>query len=107
MCIRDSTYYVEIYFSNFDPFLRMLACQYYTLPCEFVCYEDGFSSYVIDYLREDRAAINRHPEGQKIRDKVESVFPVSYTHLDVYKRQVYALGLVVFRRNRNRVMQKI
>ena len=70
----ELTYYVEIYFSNFDPFLRMLACQYYTLPCEFVCYEDGFSSYVIDYLREDRAAINRHPEGQKIRDKVESVF---------------------------------
>ena len=70
----ELTYYVEIYFSNFDPFLRMLACQYYTLPCEFVCYEDGFSSYVIDYLREDRAAINRHPEGQKIRYKVESVF---------------------------------
>ena len=69
----ELTYYVEIYFSNFDPFLRMLACQYYALPCEFVCYEDGFSSYVIDYLREDRAPINRHPEGQKIRDKVESV----------------------------------
>lgn len=63
--------YRAVYFSNFDPFTRMLACRYYHQPCTFIWYEDGFSSYVIDYLREDRAPINRHPEGRKIRDKVE------------------------------------
>ena len=51
--------YEEIYFANFDPFLRMLAGLYYDSPCECIWYEDGFSSYVIDYLREDRALINR------------------------------------------------
>lgn len=65
--------YEEIYFANFDPFLRMLAGLYYDSPCECIWYEDGFSSYVIDYLREDRALINRHPEGIKIREKVKSV----------------------------------
>ncbi len=65
--------YGAVYFSNFDPFTRMLACHYYTQPCAFIWYENGFSSYVIDYLREDRAAINQHPEGRKIRDKVECV----------------------------------
>ena len=62
--------YTAIYFANFDPFVRMLACHFYDRPCAFIWYEDGFSSYVIDYLRKDRAAINRHPEGGKIRDKV-------------------------------------
>lgn len=65
--------YTGVYFANFDPFVRMLACRFYDRPCPFYWYEDGFSSYVIDYLREDRALINRHTEGQKIRDKVESV----------------------------------
>ncbi len=65
--------YAAVYFANFDPFLRMLACLYYDRPCAFIWYEDGFSSYVIDYLREDRAPINRHPQGGKIRDKVECV----------------------------------
>ena len=50
--------YEEIYFANFDPFLRILASLYYDSPCECIWYEDGFSSYVIDYLREDRALIN-------------------------------------------------
>ena len=53
--------YTAIYFANFDPFVRMLACHFYDRPCAFIWYEDGFSSYVIDYLREDRAPINRHP----------------------------------------------
>ena len=65
--------YSEIYFSNFDPFARLLACWYYPLPCSFFWYEDGFSTYVIDYLRENRAPINRHPEGTKIRDKLAGV----------------------------------
>ena len=65
--------YSEICFSNFDTFVRMLACKYYDAPCCFTWYEDGFSSYVIDYLRENRAAVNRHPEGRKIRDKVTQV----------------------------------
>lgn len=63
--------YSEVYFSNFDIFTRMLACRYYDNSCEFILYEDGFSTYVIDYLREDRALVNRHPEGGKIREKVK------------------------------------
>ena len=65
--------YSQVYFANFDPFTRMLACRYYYDDCGFMWYEDGFSSYVIDYLREDRAPINRHAEGRKIRDKVRAV----------------------------------
>ncbi len=65
--------YEQVYLANFDLFARLLACWYYTRPCEFIGYEDGFSSYVIDYLREDRAAANRHPEGRKIKDKVERI----------------------------------
>ena len=65
--------YSQIYFSNYDLFVRMLACLYYHSPCEFLCYEDGFSSYVIDFLHPDRAPINRHAEGRKIKDKVKRV----------------------------------
>lgn len=65
--------YSQIYFSNYDLFIRMLACRYYHSPCEFLCYEDGFSSYVIDFLRSDRALVNRHAEGRKIKDKVKRV----------------------------------
>lgn len=65
--------YSEVYFSNFDPFIRLLACWFYRQPCAFFCYEDGFSSYVIDALREDRAPINRHPEGRRIREKLAGV----------------------------------
>ena len=35
--------YEEIYFANFDPFLRMLAGLYYDRPCECIWSEDGFS----------------------------------------------------------------
>ncbi len=66
--------YVQVYFANFDLFTRILASWYYLQPCEFVWYEDGFSSYVIDYLRQERAPINRHPEGARIREKVERVY---------------------------------
>lgn len=69
----ELTAYDQIYFSNFDIFARMLACVYDERPCEFICYEDGFSSYVIDYLRIDRAAVNRCPAGRKIHDKVSAV----------------------------------
>lgn len=62
--------YSQIYFSNFDLFTRLLAGWFYTSPCEFLWYEDGFSSYVIDFLREERAAVNRHAEGKKIREKL-------------------------------------
>ena len=72
--------YSQVYFANFDLFTRMLACWYYTRPCEFIGYEDGFSSYVIDYLREDRAAINRHSDGRKIGDKI-SVMLLYEPHL--------------------------
>lgn len=63
--------YDTVYFSNFDPFTRMLACHFFTHPCRFIWYEDGFSTYVIDYLRENRAAINRHRDGIKIREKLD------------------------------------
>ena len=65
--------YDAVYFANFDTFVRMLAYRLYEQPCRFICYEDGFSSYVINFLREDRAAINRHPDGIKIKDKLECV----------------------------------
>lgn len=65
--------YKQVYFSNYDTFTRMLACRYYETKCEFICFEDGFSTYVIDYLRDDRAAVNRHPEGGKIREMVKEV----------------------------------
>lgn len=65
--------YDQVFFANFDIFTRMLACWFYHRPCRFIWFEDGFSSYVIDYLREDRAAVNRHTEARKIGDKVEQV----------------------------------
>lgn len=63
--------YEKVYFANFDTFTRMLACRLGPA-CEFVWYEDGFSSYVIHYLREDRAAVNRHPKGSAIADRVRT-----------------------------------
>lgn len=65
--------YGQVYFANFDLFTRLLACRFYEDDCEFLWFEDGFSSYVIDYLREDRAPVNRHPQGRKVKDKVERV----------------------------------
>ena len=61
--------YRAVYFSNFDMFTRMLAWRYREESCTFIGYEDGFSSYVIDYLREDRAPINRYIQGQAIGEK--------------------------------------
>lgn len=65
--------YDEIYFSNFDTFTRMLASQMYEEAPAFICYEDGFSTYVIDYLREERAAVNQTEAGTKIRELVKRV----------------------------------
>lgn len=65
--------YAKVYFANYDTFTRMLACRYYGQPCEFFCFEDGFSTYVIDYLHEGRAAVNRNAEGGKIRGMVKGV----------------------------------
>ena len=62
--------YTAVYFANFDPFARLLACWFSQESCRFFCYEDGFSAYVIDFLRGDRAPINRHPAGRKIQDKL-------------------------------------
>ena len=74
MCLDEELdAYEAVYFANFDLFTRMLACRFYDSPCAFIGFEDGFSSYVIDFLREDRAAVNRHPQGGKIRDKVEKM----------------------------------
>lgn len=51
--------YRQVIFPNFDWLSRLLACRYRQTP--FYWMEDGFSSYVIDFLRKDRAAVNRHP----------------------------------------------
>lgn len=62
--------YDAVYFGNFDMLIRLLACLYGDRPVGFFWYEDGFSSYVIDYLRESRAAVNRHPATRILRDKL-------------------------------------
>ncbi len=62
--------YEAVYFANFDTFSRMLACRLYERHPQFIWYEDGFSSYVIDYLKEDRAMVNRTEEGKKIGELV-------------------------------------
>ena len=62
--------YDAVYFGNFDMLIRMLACVYPERPYDFFWYEDGFSSYVIDYLRETRTAVNRHPATQILRDRL-------------------------------------
>ncbi len=65
--------YREIYFSNFDTFTRMLASRYYESSCSFICYEDGFSTYVIDFLKEGRAPVNSHPQGKLLGEKLQKV----------------------------------
>lgn len=62
--------YERIYFANYDTFTRMLACFFAESCCEFICFEDGFSTYVIDFLKEGRAAVNSHPKGSFIKEKV-------------------------------------
>ena len=64
--------YTEVYFANYDVFVRMLACKFYE-ECEFIAYEDGFSSYIIDYLDLGRAKINEHLEAIKIKKMVKKV----------------------------------
>ncbi|MGI6254826.1 MAG: hypothetical protein ACOYJZ_04260 [Acutalibacter sp.] len=59
--------YDQVYFPNFDWLTRLLAL---VLDCPFYWVEDGFSSYVIDFLREDRAAVNRLPETEPLRRKL-------------------------------------
>ena len=34
--------YTAVYFANFDPFARLLACWFSQESCRFFCYEDGF-----------------------------------------------------------------
>lgn len=62
--------YSQVYFSNFDTFTRMLACILYGQKTEFIWVEDGFSTYVIDFLKEDRAAVNKNEKGNIIRQMV-------------------------------------
>lgn len=65
--------YEKVFFPNFDWLARMLACRYFYSPCDFYWLEDGFSSYVVDFLRPDRAAVNCHPEGKKLGEKTKEV----------------------------------
>lgn len=64
--------YAQVYFANFDLFTRMLAARLGE-NCAFTGFEDGFSSYVINFLREDRAPVNRHPAGIKIKEKLHKM----------------------------------
>lgn len=61
--------YHRVYFPNFDWLARLLACRY---ACPFFWVEDGFSSYVIDFARPDRAAVNRLPQGQLLRQRTQA-----------------------------------
>lgn len=65
--------YETVYFSNFDIFIRLLACRPWKRDCAFICYEDGFSTYVVNYLREGRAPVNSHPEGRRLAERVREV----------------------------------
>ena len=56
-------------FPNFDWLARLLACRY---SCPFYWVEDGFSSYVIDFARPDRSAVNRHPLGARLGERTEA-----------------------------------
>lgn len=98
--------YDTVYFANFDPFTRMLACRMYDDPCAFIGYEDGFSSYVIDYLREDRAPINRHTQGGKIRDKVEGIL-LYEPHLAMRGDSLRNLRLPKIRRDDVRLREQL
>ena len=62
----DPGEYAQVLFPNFDWLARLLACRY---SCPFYWMEDGFSSYVIDFARPDRAAVNRHPLGALLGEK--------------------------------------
>lgn len=61
----------KIWCANFDLLTRLLA---YRFACEIAWYEDGFSSYVIDYLDPKRAAVNRHPLGQGLSQQIDGVW---------------------------------
>ena len=62
--------YDRVFFPNFDWLARLLACRY-DGP-DFYWIEDGFSSYVIDYARPDRAAVNRHPLGRRLGERTKA-----------------------------------
>ena len=76
--------YSKIFFANYDIFTRMLANYFYGKECEFIAFEDGFSSYVIDYLHPDRALINKHTQGIRIKELVHRVL-LYEPHLAVRK----------------------
>ncbi len=61
--------YDQVFFPNFDWLARLLACR---LDCPFFWMEDGFSSYVIDFARPDRAAVNRLPQGRLLGEKTQA-----------------------------------
>ena len=61
--------YRRVLFPNFDWLARLLACRY---SCPFYWVEDGFSSYVIDFARPDRSAVNRHPLGARLGERTEA-----------------------------------
>ena len=64
--------YSQVFFPNCDWLARLLACRYYSSPCPFYWVEDGFSSYVVDFFNPHRAAVNRHAEGEKLKEKTQA-----------------------------------
>ncbi len=65
--------YDQIFFANPDTASRMLA---YTLrqdPAAFIWYEDGFSTYVIDFFKPSRVPANQLAEGRALAEKIQRV----------------------------------
>ena len=50
----------------------------------------GWYDYPVAYDKEEYARIKKAAE--KIKDSCDAFIAVSYTHLDVYKRQVWCIG---------------
>ena len=55
----------------------------------------GLKKPILDVLRKEQIDIHRRA-GQTLDLSIETPVPVSYTHLDVYKRQVLAFPKTVY-----------
>lgn len=96
--------YDYVYFANYDIFTRILAYHWYDMPCEFIAFEDGFSSYVINYLDYKRAKINQHTDGIKIKDKVKRIY-LYEPHLAVRNDNIRNIQLPKINRNNKELIE--
>ena len=58
---------------------------------------DNFHSHALEQAEEKRAALIRQGEEElaAAREKAHGMVPVSYTHLDVYKRQALRRRVII------------